>query len=92
MTFQHDPKSKEFKQEQKRLVDALLAENPESNKYFLEMLVHCYLTDPDAYEKLIAEHLEEKNIVKNIDEQSGSIPEVDALQGGAIPTEGGCSG
>jgi hypothetical protein len=92
MTFQHDPKSKEFKQEQKRLVDALLAENPESNKYFLEMLVHCYLTDPDAYEKLIAEHLEEKNIVKNIDEQSGSIPEVDAIQGGAIPTEGGCSG
>ena len=88
MTFQYDPKSKEFKQEQKRLVDALLAENPESNKYFLEMLVHCYLTDPDAYEKLIAEHLEEKNIVKNIDEQSGSIPEVDALQGGAIPTEG----
>ena len=92
MTFQHDLKSKEFKQEQKRLVDALLAENPESNKYFLEMLVHCYLTDPDAYEKLIAEHLEEKNIVKNIDEQSGSIPEVDAIQGGAIPTEGGCSG
>ena len=92
MTFQHDPKSKEFKQEQKRLVDALLAENHESNKYFLEMLVHCYLTDPDAYEKLISEHLEEKNIVKNIDEQSGSIPEVDAIQGGAISTEGGCSG
>ena len=92
MTFQYEPNSKEFKQEQKRLVDALLAENPDSNKYFLEMLVHCYLTDPDAYEKLIAEHLEEKNVVKNIDEQSGSIPEVDAIQGGAIPTEGGCSG
>ena len=88
MTFQHDPKSKEFKQEQKRLVDALLAENPESNKYFLEMLVHCYLTDPDAYEKLIAEHLEEKNIVKNIDDKNRGIPEVDAIQGGAIPTEG----
>ena len=88
MTFQHTPNSKEFKQEQKRLVDALLAENPQSNKYFLEMLVHCYLTDPDAYEKLIAEHLEEKNIVKNIDEQSGSIAEVDAIQGGTIPTEG----
>ena len=88
MTFQYEPNSKEFKQEQKRLVDALLAENPESNKYFLEMLVHCYLSDPDAYEKLIAEHLEEKNVVKNIDEQSGSIPEVDAIQGGAIPTEG----
>ena len=28
MTFQHDPKSKEFKQEQKKLVDLLLAENP----------------------------------------------------------------
>ena len=88
MTFQYEPNSKEFKQEQKRLVDALLAENPDSNKYFLEMLVHCYLSDPDAYEKLIAEHLEEKNVVKNIDEQSGSIPEVDAIQGGAIPTEG----
>ena len=86
--IQHSPNSKEFKQEQKRLVDALLAENPESSKYFLEMLVHCYLTDPDAYEKLIAEHLEEKNIVNNIDEQSGSIAEVDAIQGGAIPTEG----
>ena len=88
MTFQHKPNSKEFKQEQKRLVDALLAENPDSSRYFLEMLVHCYLTDPDAYEKLIAEHLEEKNIVKNIDEQGGTIPEVDAIQGGAISTEG----
>jgi len=88
MTFQYEPNSKEFKQEQKRLVNALLAENPDSNKYFLEMLVHCYLSDPDAYEKLIAEHLEEKNVIKNIDEQSGSIPEVDAIQGGAIPTEG----
>ena len=87
--IQHTPNSKEFKQEQKRLVDALLAENPQSNKYFLEMLVHCYLTDPEAYEKLIAEHLEEKNVLKNIDEQqSGTIPEVDAIQGGAIPTEG----
>jgi len=88
MTFQYEPNSKEFKQEQKRLVDALLAENPDSNKYFLEMLVHCYLSDPDAYEKLIAEHLEEKNVIKNIDEQSGSIPEVNAIQGGAISTEG----
>ena len=88
MTFQHTPNSKEFKQEQKRLVDALLAENPQSNKYFLEMLVHCYLTDPEAYEKLIAEHLEEKNIVKNIDDKNRGIPEVDAIQGGAIPTEG----
>ena len=88
MTFQQNPNSKEFKQEQKKLVDLLLAENPDSSRYFLEMLVYCYLTDPDAYEKLIAEHLEEKNIVKNIDEQSGSIPEVDALQGGTIPTEG----
>ena len=88
MTFQYEPNSKEFKQEQKRLVDALLAENPDSNKYFLEMLVHCYLSDSDAYEKLIAEHLEEKNVIKNIDEQSGSIPEVDAIQGGTISTEG----
>ena len=86
--IQHTPNSKEFKQEQKRLVDALLAENPQSNKYFLEMLVHCYLTDPEAYEKLIAEHLEEKNIVKNIDDKNRGIPEVDAIQGGAIPTEG----
>ena len=88
MTFQYEPNSKEFKQEQKRLVDALLAENPDSSRYFLEMLVHCYLSDPDAYEKLIAEHLEEKNVVKNIDEQNRTIPEVDALQSGAVPTEG----
>jgi hypothetical protein len=88
VNVQHKPNSKEFKQEQKRLVDALLAENPDSNKYFLEMLVHCYLTDPEAYEKLIAEHLEEKNVVKNIDDQNRTIPEVDAIQGGAIPTEG----
>ena len=87
--IQHQINSKEFKQEQKRLVDALLAENPQSNKYFLEMLVHCYLTDPAAYEKLIAEHLEEKNILKTIDEQqSGTIPKVDAIQGGAVSAEG----
>ncbi|MBM3931095.1 MAG: hypothetical protein FJ336_07470 [Sphingomonadales bacterium] len=88
MTFQHDPNSKEFKKEQKNLVDLLLAENPESSRYFLEILVYCYLTDPDAYEKLIAEHLEEKNIVKNIDDKNRGIPEVDAIQGGTISTEG----
>ena len=88
MILQHNPNSKEFKQEQKKLVDLLLAENPESSRYFLEMLVHCYLTNPDAYEKLIAEHLEEKNVVTNIDDKNRGIPEVDAIQGGAIPTEG----
>jgi len=88
MTFQHDPKSKEFKKEQKKLVDLLLAENPESSRYFLELLVYCYLTDPVAYEKLIAEHLEEKNIVKNIDDKNRGIPEVNAIQGGTISSEG----
>jgi len=86
--MKYEPNSKAYKEESKRLVAELLAEHPDSSRYYLEQLVHCYLTDPESYEKIISDHLEENNVCKNIDEQSGPVSEGDAVQSGSVPTQG----
>ena len=59
--------STEFKKEHSRIVNILFERNPESCKYFLDAMVHCYLTTPDVFSEIMSNHLEEPDITKNVE-------------------------